>query len=179
MSGKRDLTSGEVILALDLFQDSIRYERIKIHNGRYFFKQPANSGMTPNGEIYVSGAPYRNDYSAAGIRLQAFFIHEMTHVWQYQNKILRVRLSAILGQIRHLGNYGKMYKYVLEDGKDLIEYGIEQQASIVEDYFILIKRGLQEFRGGRIQNQATTAQKRELLTKVMTNFIADPGYPVR
>ncbi len=51
MSCKRDLTSGEVILALDLFQDSIRYERVKIHNGKYFFKQPANSGMTPNGEF--------------------------------------------------------------------------------------------------------------------------------
>ena len=179
MSGKRDLTSGEVVLALDLFRNSIRYERVKIHNGKYFFKQPGNSGMTPNGEIYVSGALYRNDYSAASIRLQAFFIHEMAHVWQYQNKILRVRLSAVLGQIRHFGNYGKMYKYILEDGKDLIEYGIEQQASIIEDYFILIKRGLSAFRGGRIQNQGTSAEKRELLKKVMANFIADPTFSVR
>ena len=135
--------------------------------------------MTPNGEIYVSGAIYRKDYSKAGVGLQAFFIHEMTHVWQYQNNILRVKLSAILGQIRHFGNYGKMYEYTLEEGKNLIDYGIEQQAAIVEDYFVNVKCGLAEFRGGRIQNRCAAAEKIEMLKNVMADFISDPTFSFR
>lgn len=166
----RNLTDGEIVLARDVFSDSIRYERVKIHRGKYFFTQPKNSGMTPNGEIYVSGAPYRKDYSSANTNFQAFFIHEMTHVWQYQNKILHVKLAAVLGQIRFLGNYRKMYEYTLEAGKNLTEYDIEQQAAIVEDYFTVVKLGLANFRNGRIQNEGSMAEKIEMLKNVMTSL---------
>jgi hypothetical protein len=176
MSRKRNLTAGELTLAREMFQDSIQYERVKIHRGKYFFRQPENSGMTPNGEIYVSGEPYRKDYSAANVWLQAFFIHEMTHVWQYQNRVLHVKLSAILGQIRHLGNYGKMYEYTLDAKKKLIEYGVEQQAAIVEDYFIVVKKGLREFRGERIQNRCATTEKIEMLKNVMADFLFNPTF---
>ncbi|MGI8555199.1 MAG: hypothetical protein ACR2LT_02430 [Pyrinomonadaceae bacterium] len=133
--------------------------------------------MTPSGEIYVNGSPYRNDYSTADFFSKAFFIHEMTHVWQYQNNVLFVKTSAIWGQICHLGDYNEMYKYTLEDGKSLIDYGIEQQAAMVEDYYLVVKRGFNQFREGRIQNRGTFAEKRELLKKVMADFIADPLNP--
>ena len=171
MSRGRNLTTGEIVLAEEIFRDSIRYERVKIHHGKYFFTQPKNSGMTPNGEIYVSGAPYRKDYSTAKIGFQAFFIHEMTHVWQYQNKILHVKLAAILGQIRFLGNYRKMYEYTLEAGKNLTEYDIEQQAAIVEDYFLVAKRGLADFRSGRMQNEGSMTEKIEMLKNVVESFL--------
>lgn len=174
---ERDLTSGEIILVREMFKTSVKFGQVKIHNEKYFFKQPPNSGMTPSGEIYVNGDPYRDDYSVADPYLKAFFIHEMTHVWQYQNNILHVKTSAILGQISHPGNYNEMYKYTLEDDKSLVDYGIEQQAAIVEDYFLVVKKGILQFRDNRIQNQGTWAEKRELLKKVMADFIADPSNP--
>lgn len=176
MSG-RNLTSGEISLARELFKNSIRYEEVKIHNGKWFSKQPDNSGMTPSGEIYVSGA-YKDDYGVEGPELKGFIMHELAHVWQYQNNILHVKTSAILESIWHLGNYDEAYKYTLEDGKDLIEYGIEQQASMIQDYYLVVKRGLQ-FRVGRIQNEGSWAEKRDLLKRVMGNFISDPTYAVR
>lgn len=177
--GGRSLTTGEIELARELFKDSIRYERVRIHNGKYFFWQPPDSGMTPNGEIYANGYPYSNDYAAESLDLRAFFIHEMAHVWQYQNKILRVKLAAVCGQIRHLGNYPEMYKYRLQSGKRLIDYGIEQQASIIEDYYIVIMTGGAEFRSGRIQNKGSSAKKIRLLKNVMADFAADPTRPIR
>lgn len=179
MSSGRNLTTGEIKLAGEIFRDSIRYERVRVHRGKYYFAQPANSGMTPSGEIYVNGSIYRKDYAAAHVELQAFFIHEMTHVWQYQNRILHVKLAAIFGQIRCLGNYRKMYEYKLEAGKSLLEYGIEQQAAIVEDYFTVVKCGLSDFRGGRIKNREPLEEKIELLQGVMAEFLFDPTFPFR
>lgn len=173
---RRNLTSGETELAREVYKDSIKYQKVKIHHGKYIFAQPAGSGMTPNGEIYVADDArqnnflYKKDYSIESVELKAFFIHEMAHVWQYQNKILRVKTAAVLGQLRHFGRYGKMYKYVLDARKKLIDYGIEQQAAIIEDYYVVIKEGMPEFCGGRIQNQCAFAEKKELLEIVMTDF---------
>ncbi len=178
----RHLTVGEIALAREIYKDSISYRNVKIHRGKYFFKQPPGSGMTPNGEIYVADNPkrgnflYKDDYSSQSVSLKAFFIHEMAHVWQYQNNILRVKTSAILGHLRHFGEYKKMYKYTLSKDKKLIDYGIEQQAAIIEDYYIVVKENMPKFCAGRIQNQCSHAEKRELLEKVMADFIFDPTY---
>jgi hypothetical protein len=172
----RKLTLGEIELARGVFDDSIKYEKVKIHRGKYFFGQPAGSGMTPNGEIYVADDArlknflYKKDYSIESLGLKAFFIHEMAHVWQYQNKIIRVKTAAVLGQIRHFGRYSKMYRYTLDANKKLIDYGIEQQAAIIEDYYIVVREGVPEFCGGRIQNQCLFTEKKELLKIVMSNF---------
>jgi len=176
----RQLTAGEIALVREIYKDTIRYRDVKVHRGKYFFKQPPGSGMTPNGEIYVADDPkrgnflYKDDYSTESPALKAFFIHEMAHVWQYQNNILRVKISAVLGQVRHLGKYNKMYKYTLEEGRNLFDYGIEQQAAIIEDYYIVVKENMPEFCAGRIQNQCSPAKKKELLEKVMADFIFDP-----
>lgn len=172
----RKLTQGEIELAREIFDDSIEYQKVKVHHGKYFFAQPAGSGVTPNGEIYVADNAKRNnflykkDYSIETVGLKAFFIHEMAHVWQYQNKILRVKTAAFFGQIRHFGRYGKMYRYVLDARKKLTDYGIEQQAAIIEDYYVVIKEGREEFCTGRVQNQCAFVEKRELLEIVMADF---------
>ena len=51
--------------------------------------------------------------------------------------------SAILEIIGRLGDYDSAYSYVLDASNDLTDYNLEQQASIVEDYFRLTKLGLQ------------------------------------
>jgi hypothetical protein len=130
---ERALTSGEIALAQRLYKDSIDYSTVKIHNEKYLPIQPDNSGMTPNGEIYIAGA-YEQDYSTAETKVRAFFIHEMAHVWQYQLNILSPVGAAIAEYILNVFDYAKAYKYELAPMKDLLRYRIEQQAQIIEDY---------------------------------------------
>jgi hypothetical protein len=61
--------------------------------------------------------------------MQALFVHEMTHVWQAQRGG-----RWYLPLMRHPFC---LYDYVLKPGKPFGRYGIEQQAEIVEDAFLL------------------------------------------
>jgi type VI secretion system secreted protein VgrG len=62
---ERALTAGEIALAQRLYKDSINYTTVKVHNEKYLPIQPDESGMTPNGEIYISGSRiYKDDYAA-------------------------------------------------------------------------------------------------------------------
>jgi len=132
----RNLTAGEIALAKLIFKNSIDYTKVKVHNGKYIFFQPGNSGMTPNGEIYANGV-YSNDYSRQSTLMKGFLLHEMVHVWQYQLNILNPVTSAIAENISHGFDYNRAYVYTLMEGKDLLDYGMEQQAAIVEDYYLV------------------------------------------
>lgn len=178
----RSLTDGEKRLARDIFGDSIDYSRVRVHDGKYIFFQPDNSGMTPNGEIYVAGI-YSADYSGESPQRRAFFIHEMVHVWQYQNGILTAGVigSAILEMIGRGGDYGSAYPYVLDSSRDLTDYNLEQQAAIVEDYFRLTRLGLQP-RRARLPYSRTCRPNprgtptRQLYETVLRKFLQDPTY---
>jgi hypothetical protein len=169
----RNLTSGEELLAREVYQNSVDYTKVKIHDGGYIWFQPDDSGMTPNGEIYVTGTAYSTDYARASNGLKSFFIHEMCHVWQYQTGILNPILSALGEQLRNSFDYSKAYPYTLTKDKDLLDYGMEQQAAIVADYFQVLKRGLGFSRYN--QNTEGLDEKKNLLRRVLTNFIKDPS----
>lgn len=179
----RSLTQGETSLGRDVFQSAIDYGRVRVHDGKYIFFQPDNSGMTPNGEIYVHGI-YRADYAAESPQLRAFFIHEMVHVWQYQVGVLTigVRSSAIWETITRLGDYDSAYPYVLDATKDLTDYGLEQQASIIEDYYRLTRLALHPHNARMpsytrvcTPNQPGTPT-RQLYERVLRRFLSDPAY---
>jgi len=152
----RLLTPGEIELARTLYRDSLAYDAVRVHRRRYVWFQDDHITIAPNGHIYAV-ALYRDDYSEADDRMRAHFMHEMAHVWQKQNRVLNPILSAIWLWIRHLGRYARAYRYELDASKDLLDYGMEQQAAILEDYF----------RGGR--EPARLA--------VLARFLADPEYP--
>jgi hypothetical protein len=60
-------------------------------------------------------------------RIDCVFIHEMTHVWQYFHGY-NVKLSSVWGQ-----TLGDGYEAV--PGKSWDDYNVEQQASLVEDWY--------------------------------------------
>ncbi|HBL97627.1 MAG: type IV secretion protein Rhs, partial [Psychrobacter sp.] len=62
---------------------------------------------------------------------QSWLIHELTHVWQLQQGLKVVRGALI----------DRRYDYVLETGKSFFKYGIEQQARMVQDYFVRRQKG--------------------------------------
>ena len=130
--------------------------------------------MTPNGEIYVHGV-YRKDYSTLSSQLKSSFMHKMVHVWQYQLKILNPISAAIGESIKHLFSYEKAYEYMFDDSNDILDYKIEQQASILEDYYRVIYAGL-TFHLGRIKNTKSENENKKLLEKVLAKFIQNIKY---
>lgn len=76
-------------------------------------------------------------------------IHELVHIWQWQNrKTTRYRPArAVLEQILRRDPYF----YVPQEGAGLLEYGFEQQAALLEDYFCYVIFDPKNERRGRIR----------------------------
>ena len=87
--------------------------------------------MAPTGHLHFppNSPVYCDDFAMADLGRQGLFVHEMTHVWQTQQ---RGRLYLPL--MRHPFC---RYDYKLEAGKPFARYGIEQQAEIVRHAFLL------------------------------------------
>ena len=125
---QRPLTEGEKNLVRSIFADTIQLDHVQIVAHKAILK---NYAMSPNGHIYFHQQNYCQDFSKCSLRLQSWFMHEMTHVWQYQQGIAVVRKAL----------FDRRYAYVLEQGKLFLHYGIEQQAQMVQDYFIKKAQG--------------------------------------
>ena|SRR5438128_6807882 len=126
----RSLTAGEIGLARSIFRDCIDYSKVRLIEGKWWPFQPRNAAMAPMGNIYFhpDGGGWSNDFADEDLRRQAFFVHEMTHVWQAQTKG-----RFYLPLMRHpFCRYG----YRLTSGKRFERYGVEQQAEIVTHRFL-------------------------------------------
>ncbi|MCB2067168.1 MAG: vgr related protein [Erythrobacter sp.] len=131
VGGERPLSAGEVALARSMFGDAIDYDKVSIRRRKWAFFQPKNITMAPRGHIHFHplGAAYCEDFAQASVFRQALFIHEMTHVWQVQTQGPWFLLLNRMPWAR--------YDYALKPGWRLEQYGIEQQARIVEHVFLL------------------------------------------
>lgn len=165
---------GETFLARVVFGRSVAYQRVRIHDHGYMPFQPCNSGMTPNGDIYITGGA-SPDYSMEFGPARAFFIHEMAHVWQKQNGILNPIWSAIGNTLRHGFIYSRAYRCTLRPAYDLLDYRIEQQASIVADYYRTFILGIGP-RNDLLQNNETGEALKSLFLAVLKKFLDDPSY---
>lgn len=119
----RPLTLGEKSLAYSVFHDQLDLDKPLIVASGWVVPGYA---ISPNGHIYFNPADCLNDFSMASLGKQAWFIHEMTHVWQVQQGMKVIR-RAILD---------RRYQYLLKEGKSFFQYGIEQQAQMVQDFFV-------------------------------------------
>jgi len=131
----RPLTAGEVDLGRSVFGSKINYSTPKVVNGPWI-AQGLFTAVTPNGNIYArgdgtaAGGIYRKDYSIdPDVGIRGVFVHEMTHVWQYQNGF-HVVTGAAFDR-----NYD--YDHSKLGTKDFKTYGIEQEAHIVEDLYLV------------------------------------------
>lgn len=87
--------------------------------------------MAPRGHIHFhpGGDAYCEDFSREPLMRQGLLIHELTHVWQTQEK----------GEwylVLHRHPWCR-YDYSLKPGWKLEKYGIEQQAEIVRHAFLM------------------------------------------
>lgn len=94
--------------------------------------------MTPNGELWYRKPMYREDFSANSVFVEDkyVFIHELGHVWQHQH-----------GQwVRMRGAFSWAAEYTYRLDKDkLTDYSLEQQASILADYWLLLVYGISKW----------------------------------
>ena len=171
MAGKNRKLSGEEIeLAKTVFGDAIDYEAVRISARRIKPFQPKNGGLCTGNTINISGSAYCQDYTTSDrTGLRAFFIHEMTHIWQYQNSPAYFGRKLLKELTKHHFNYmAKAYRYELVDGKPFDDYGLEQQACIVQDYFAL-KSNACKGMSGQCYSQLT---KEQLLPKLQQLVVA-------
>ncbi|WP_333668599.1 hypothetical protein [Acinetobacter guillouiae] len=132
----RGLTDGEVEIAKKVFHDLINYNEVKIFNIPYLPWQPKDILMAPNGRLFVSQQVFAEDYSKCSIVMQGVFIHELTHILQYQ-KHTNVVVRGFVLQSAYYLSFKKYnpYKYKLIEGKLFEQYNIEQQGDIARDIF--------------------------------------------
>lgn len=116
----RHLTDGEKQLARSVFGAAIDLERVQICSARWVLEGYA---IAPNGVIYFHPADFCADFSCQNLSVRAWFIHELVHIWQYQQGVA-VFWRALIN---------RRYRYRL--GKPFHRYGLEQQARIVEDFY--------------------------------------------
>lgn len=124
----RRLNPAERQLARSVFGDRIVLDEVRLKTARWVFK---NYAVSPNGNIYFHPADWITDFSKASLNKQSWLIHELTHVWQLQQGLKVVRGALI----------NRRYDYQLQAGKPFFSYGIEQQARMVQDYFVQRQRG--------------------------------------
>jgi hypothetical protein len=170
----RPLTAGERTMLRPIFRDGIDYGKVRVVDGEFPF-QPSGTYMTPRGHIYAPGRLFREDFSLPSLSSgeRAVFVHEMTHVWQYASGVDLVA-RAVAEFAKYRGAYEKAYPYRLEVGRDLVDYGMEQQASILEDYYLITVD-----RDGpyRMENRGLSVRERdELFAGVLRKFHADARY---
>jgi uncharacterized Zn-binding protein involved in type VI secretion len=163
---ERSLTPGEIEMARLVFGDAVDYSTVRVHNHGYwllFGLQGKNTAVTPNGEMYYPKGIYREDYSAARIEFQQLFIHEMTHVWQYQLgyniKLVRVPRPNM------------SYDYLLDETRLFHDYNMEAQGNVLADYFLVTFRGSQLIMNN--ERYRKTVGIGAQLERALSQFLAD------
>ena len=149
----RHLTTGEIGLIQPVFKDTLRYESIRCDINKANIGGVKNS-LTPAGTAHFSKLIYCEDFSSKDTDpgAQWVFVHEMTHAWQWQHG--RYPLNEAIGAFIVNGfDYDQAYPYDLTSGNALDDYNLEQQASIVADYWAL-KTGM--LRPKRNRNKQAT-----------------------
>lgn len=116
-----------------MFGAALDPEPVRVHAGRWWPFQPRTVVMAPAGGIWFhpKGNLWRDDFARAHPRLQALFVHELTHIWQHQHGLcLPLRRHPFC-----------RYDYAIVPGRPLERYGIEQQAMIVEHAYVARRAG--------------------------------------
>jgi hypothetical protein len=127
----RTLTDGEKALLKSVFGDTLPYDTQEITTNDSNLGGAGNS-ITPLGTPHFSTQIWVDDFSDPAANRWTF-VHEFGHVWQY-----RFGTQPIIGALANeatFSNYDDSYPYDLTTSTNFLDYNIEQEASIVADYW--------------------------------------------
>jgi hypothetical protein len=129
----RPLTSGERNLVMKNFGMDANPYSVRLVDETWNNLQDPTRPMSPNGNIYMGSAGCA-DFSSPLCSNTDTFIHEMTHVMQYQNGD-EVLLRGGLLQLRDQLPGQDVYKY--QFGAKFNELNLEQQGMYKQDQYLL------------------------------------------
>ena len=124
----RPLTEVEIKMAHSVFGPDFDVSQVRLKTAWWVLK---NYAVSPNGNIYFNPKDWVEDFSMQSLGKKSWLIHELTHVWQLQQGLKVVRGAMM----------NRRYDYILQEGKSFFTYGIEQQARMVQDYFVRREQG--------------------------------------
>ena len=124
----RSLTEAEIKMAHSVFGPDFDVSQVRLKTAWWVLK---NYAVSPNGNIYFNPKDWVEDFSKQSLGKKSWLIHELTHVWQLQQGLKVVRGAMM----------NRRYDYILQEGKPFFTYGIEQQARMVQDYFVRREQG--------------------------------------
>lgn len=124
----RPLTEAEIKMAHSVFGSDFDVSQVRLKTAWWVLK---NYAVSPNGNIYFNPKDWVEDFSKQSLGKKSWLIHELTHVWQLQQGLKVVRGAMM----------NRRYDYILQEGKPFFTYGIEQQACMVQDYFVRREQG--------------------------------------
>lgn len=119
----KKLTSEEIKLLRKIFFSSIDYAKVIIKAGNSHLLSISGRAFVMGNTVYMP----KQNYSVS------LLVHEMVHVWQYQNQGYEYISKSLWGQ--YLGE-GYSFAKGIEGGKHWDELNPEQQASLIEYAYI-------------------------------------------
>lgn len=136
LPSQRKLTSGEIKMLRKVFSNTLHYSAQEIGVNSLNVGGEDNS-ITLFDKPRLTTGYWCADFSDEKVSYQAksTFVHEFVHVWQFYHGV--TKLSAAWLWLSNWGDYEQAYPYNLSKSNDLLDYNIEQQASIIEDFWRL------------------------------------------
>jgi len=139
----RSLTSDEIAYATDVFHESIDYTAIEITRDSVF---AAGAPRTIGNTIHLKSDwdHFKGDTLELTEKGRLTLIHEMGHVWQYQNGGLAYIPDSLWAQFKASvsgGSRNEAYEWrpMHDKGVPWAEWNPEQQAEAIEDYNKLLR----------------------------------------
>lgn len=130
----RPLTANEIEMAKTVFSDGIDYTRVRIRRGLPLMPN-MKVAVSPNGCIYFPKQSCPADFALADRSYRIWLIHELTHVWQYQQGF-RTWLGGLALALS--GGYLKRRAYAYPPPEQITSFNdlnMEQQADLIAHYF--------------------------------------------
>ncbi|HVZ38039.1 MAG TPA: DUF4157 domain-containing protein [Candidatus Kapabacteria bacterium] len=141
---RRALTSAEIAYAREIYKDSIDYSKIHItRDSLLSVGAPKTIGNTIH--LKSSWGEFKGDTMELSNEGMITLIHEMGHVWQYQNGGLAYIPKSLWAQLKaSLGKGSRDGAYNWEEAHDAHipweKWNPEQQAEAIEEYNIMLRR---------------------------------------
>jgi hypothetical protein len=184
----RNLTPGERTMLSETFRESVNYDKVRVHHSTFgnAVRLIARAQMVTYGSLIITDSD-TPDYSAQNVPFMPrySFTHEMAHVWQNQNGVSEKFTDLVARQKIKLPGADQIatYQYSLSRGRDLTDFNIEKQASILTDYNFLVRPP--EIAAKNINSPLNTdtftapGERKAAYESTLKKFLADPSYPRR
>ena len=125
----RRLTDAERAIAAEVFKGSLQAGRVRLLAAPVW---PRAFVAGPRLMVWPAAGALR-DFGRAPLRLQAVFVHELTHVWQAQRGVF-----LPIAKLR-AGDSPAAYAYDLTGARAFADLNIEQQAMAVQHAFLTLR----------------------------------------